>query len=126
MVFRIIKKISRQPLFLYLLAGFFMLHGFRENFHLIEASDIFLLFAKYLLLCFAMHGIFFFFFGENNKAALFSFVLLFIYLFFGFFSGYTKFFFLRNIFCQIPIHLISTILSCICCFYSYPEKESFS
>jgi len=90
MFFDRIKKISRLPLFLYLLPLFFVLHGFTEGYYLVTVTDSFFLLLKYLSTIFILHIIFFFLFRNNYRATLFLFVLLLIYFFFGAFHDAIK------------------------------------
>ena len=87
------KKLTKGlkfPLFLYLLPLFFVFHGFVEYFFLVPVLPALLLFAKYFCATLVLHGIFYCIFKNNNKAALFVFLLFSTYYFFGIFHDLLK------------------------------------
>ncbi|HEX4875534.1 MAG TPA: sulfatase-like hydrolase/transferase [Chitinophagaceae bacterium] len=81
---------SRYPFFLYLLPVFFVLHGYIDNLDLVPPSNAFTLTIYYLAFTLAISIIFRVVFSNFNNAALFSFVLLFFYFFFGSMHDFLK------------------------------------
>src|SRR5436190_3317835 len=79
-----------QFAFLPLLPVFFVLHGFNEYFPIVPASDGFLLAVQYLLATVLMTALFYLPLRFTDKAALLTFILLAIYLFFGAIHDFLK------------------------------------
>jgi Sulfatase len=85
-----VNKITNQPLFLWLLPLFYVLHGATENFDFVGVKDALILFGVYfgfsllfcLLFCFLYKGF--------NKAALASFAIMAFNLFFGSLHDFLK------------------------------------
>lgn len=75
--------IFAAPLFLLLLPLYFILHGYTQNFASVTSTDLLQLAAEHLLLSLALFLFSFFIFRRWEKAALFSFVLLFVHFYFG-------------------------------------------
>ena len=90
---KLIIFLKKYPLFLYLLAVFFVLHGFTENYDFVPAKDAVLLAGIYL-----GFSIFFLFlsrpfFKNWTKAAILAFLLMAFHFFFGSLQdGLRKFF----------------------------------
>lgn len=77
-----LKPIRTQPLFLWLLPVFFVVHGVLENFGFIPFGDAALLCASYLLASAVLAGLFYLLFRSFLKAALMA--ALCMGIFFGF------------------------------------------
>ena len=75
---------------LILLAIFFILHGYNENFGIIPSELIASLFIKYVLISLAIFVFSLLLFRSRSKAFLYSLCLLFIYYFFGAFYDILK------------------------------------
>lgn len=77
------SALTKYPFFLLLLPIFFVLHGCLENYDFIPLNDALLLIAVYLVASLVLASIFWLFFKNLTKAALFAFFLLSFQLFFG-------------------------------------------
>lgn len=80
---RKLGTIKSFPFFLFLLPLFFVLHGYAQNLDAIRTLDVFELFAEYLLASGLLFVLGMLAYKRWQTAALFSFGLLFIHLFFG-------------------------------------------
>lgn len=83
----------RQVGYVFLLPAFFLLHGYNENFALITADALSTLFFQYYLITIIVVGLSWLAFRKEFKAALFSFIVLCIFFFFGAFHDFSKRFF---------------------------------
>ncbi|MGZ8545634.1 MAG: sulfatase-like hydrolase/transferase [Flavisolibacter sp.] len=77
------EPLWRQAYFLVLLPLFFVLHGFIENFVSVTFGEVLKLFFSYLLAAALLYIVFYFYFKRPSKTAIYVFLLLGFYLFFG-------------------------------------------
>lgn len=77
------SRLFSFPFFLFLLPLFFVMHGYAQNTASITGTDVLKLSGGYLLLSGVLFCTGLVFFRQDQKAALFTFVLLFVQLFFG-------------------------------------------
>lgn len=87
---RKISAIKPFPFFLLLLPLFFVLHGYGQNISSVTGSECFELVAEYLLVSGLLFLLGLLSYRRWQKAALFSFGLLFVHLFFGAFHDGLK------------------------------------
>jgi hypothetical protein len=79
-----------RPFFFLLLPVFFVVHGWVENFFIINLPDILRLFLYYIGAVILFFGIFKFLYKNNSKAALATFLTFIIYFFFGAIHDFVK------------------------------------
>jgi len=90
---KLIIFLKKYPLFLYLLAVFFVLHGFTENYDFVPAKDALLLTGIYLGFSILLLFLSRLFFKSRVKAAILAFLLMGFHFFFGSLQdGLRKFF----------------------------------
>jgi hypothetical protein len=82
--FRMVKSLFSKPVYLFLLPVFFVFHGYMLNFSLIPVKDALLLALLYLCISFILVFLTRLYFKSFAKAALFTFLLMGFYLFFGY------------------------------------------
>lgn len=99
----------RNEYFLFLLPLFFILHGYTENFPLINKADAFFLLAIYLMASIFLALLFFLFFKSFRRAAIFTMLLLSFQFFFGSMHDAVTFF-LPNSFIIKYIFIIPLVL----------------
>ncbi|HEU4904382.1 MAG TPA: sulfatase-like hydrolase/transferase [Flavisolibacter sp.] len=87
---QLIQQIKRFPLFLFLLPLFFVFHGYTQNLESITAGDVLQLLGEYGLATGLLLLVFTLVFRNQNKAALFTFALMFLHFFFGAFHDTLK------------------------------------
>jgi Sulfatase len=75
--------LGQKPVYLLLLPLFFVLHGYTTHFPYIKLSDALLLFLKYAAFALVIGAIAYLFYRRLRKAALLSFIILFIEFFGG-------------------------------------------
>ena len=80
---RLLSRIASSEIFLFLLPAFFVLHGYIENIEAMSFAEALLLLGEYVLIVLLLFGSSYLFLRSWRKAAIFSFSLLFIHLFFG-------------------------------------------
>ena len=85
-----LKFLSGKSLYVLLLPTFFVIHGYAENFGLIEFKDCLLLLATYLAGSLIVYLLGWLFFKNQGKASLLTAYLLFLYLFFGAIDDFFK------------------------------------
>ena len=78
-----LQRLKSFPFFHWLLPVFFVLHGFTEYYPSIPAKECLLLAGIYLFAALVLFGISFLIFKNKFKSALFVFLLLSFYFFFG-------------------------------------------
>ena len=93
------RIIRTQPLYLFLLPLFFVLHGFLENYGFISIRDAAILALSYIFLTIGLFIFSLFFFRDRNKGALITTTWM---AFFFFFAAIHEF--LRQ---HSPVHLFS-------------------
>src|SRR5690349_8585942 len=77
------KTFFRKEYFLFLLPVFFILHGYTENYPLITIKDALILLLQYLLATTVLAILFYWVLKSWRKAAVFVFLFLSFYFFFG-------------------------------------------
>ena len=111
------------PHFLYLLPFFFVFHGYAQNPAPVRFSDFVFLVGQYVLASGILFLIGWLFYREKSKAALFSFGLMSIHLFFGAFHDALKAvsaqFFLAKYSVLLPLLAMATLL-----FFFFLKKKS--
>src|SRR6186713_1487348 len=80
---QLLQRFKSFPFFHWLLPVFFVLHGFTDYYPSIPAKECLLLTGIYLFAALVLFGISFFIFKNKFKSALFVFLLLCFYFFFG-------------------------------------------
>ena len=75
--------LKKQPIFLYLLSLFFVLHGFSENYDTVLAKDALTLLLKYLAFAGFATLLFWLLYKNFTKASLIVFLLMAYNFFFG-------------------------------------------
>jgi len=84
------KFLSKNGLYVLLLPTFFVIHGYAENFGLINFNDCLVLLATYLTATLMIYFMGWLLFRNHLKASLFAGYLLFLYLFFGAIDDFFK------------------------------------
>lgn len=101
-------------MFLFLLPVFFVVHGWQTWYKYIDFSDVLTLTGMYLLLAGAVFLLTRIFVRNHVKAALFSFLLLVLFFFWGYIIDHAKVwmpgFFLSRIIVLVPVLLAAIIL----------------
>jgi hypothetical protein len=78
-----LQRFKKFPFFHWLLPVFFVLHGFTDFYPFIPLKESSYLLLIYLFSVFVLFGLFYFFYKNSFKAALFVFLLMCFYFFFG-------------------------------------------
>jgi len=79
----LLQRFKKNPFFHWLLPVFFVLHGFTDYYPFIPLKESSFLLLVYLFAALVFFGIVYFFYRDSFKAALYVFILLCFYFFFG-------------------------------------------
>lgn len=113
------KRLSRNGLYVLLLPTFFVIHGFVQNFGLIDFKSCLLLLTTYFAAAAVIYLLGWLFYRNHLKASLLTGFLFFLYLFFGAIDDFFKahLFFLSRYIIIMPLYFLS-----ICILIIYLKK----
>src|SRR4051794_1899046 len=102
------KLLSKNGIYIFLIPVFFVLHGYVENFGLIEGRDALLLLLSYIISVTIVYFLVWLFYRNHLKASLLTGCILSFYLFFGAIDDFFKahLFFLSRYLVIIPLFFV--------------------
>src|SRR4051794_22517075 len=84
------KILSRNGIYIFLIPVFFVLHGYVQNFGLVEARDCLYLLVSYLIAVVVIYLLLCLYYQNRLKAALLTGCIFSFYLFFGAIADFFK------------------------------------